>query len=119
MVDIELKRAYEAPSGSDGFRVLVDRLWPRGLSHARLPYDLWAKDIAPSVELRQWFHADTEHRWDEFASRYALELQHSDAFTRFVALIASKPKVTLVYGSHDPVHNHARVIRDACQKRLG
>ena len=118
MVDIELKRAYDEPSADDGFRVLVDRLWPRGLSHERLPYDLWAKEIAPSPELRRWFHADQADRWAEFASRYAMELKGSEAMRAFVTLIAGKPKVTLVYGSHDPVHNHAQVIREVAMAML-
>ena len=119
MVDIVLTRAYERPSADDGFRVLVDRLWPRGLNHERLPYDLWAKDIAPSVELRRWFHADPAGRWAEFASRYAVELRESPEMKSFVAMIACKPKVTLLYGSRDPLHNHALVIRDTARSMLG
>lgn len=98
--------------------MLVDRLWPRGMSHERLPYDLWAKDLAPSAELREWFHADREGRWEEFAAKYATELEASPAMRDFVASIAGKPKVTLLYASHDEAHNQADVLRDVMEKML-
>lgn len=111
MVQIALKRVYDEPSSTDGYRVLVDKLWPRGLSHERLPYDLWAKDLAPSDELREWFHADRIGRWDEFSKKYAAELESSPAMRQFVESIADKPKVTLLYASHDEVHNQAEIIQ--------
>ena len=110
-----LKRAYEPASPDDGYRVLVDRLWPRGMSHATLHYDEWDKNLAPSTELREWFHEDPEGRWDEFARRYSAELKGNDAFADFASRMAGKGKVTLLYASHDPVHNNAAVLRDALE----
>lgn len=85
MTQYQLKRAYEPASPEDGFRVYIDRLWPRGLSHETFHYDLWDKDIAPSTELREWFHADPDNRWSEFETRYSKELETS----RFVRGIAT------------------------------
>lgn len=107
---VELKRAYDAATADDGFRIYIDRLWPRGLSHETFHYDLWDKDIAPSTELREWFHAAPEERWEEFARRYAAELKGSPAFAALLETIASKPKVTLLYSSHDWAHNNAEVV---------
>ncbi|MDE6368258.1 MAG: DUF488 family protein, partial [Muribaculaceae bacterium] len=72
---IKIKRAYDPVSNEDGFRVYVDRLWPRGLSHETFHYDLWDKEISPSTELREWFHQDPDNRWDEFKKRYLDELK--------------------------------------------
>lgn len=110
MQEIGLKRAYEPASREDGFRVYIDRLWPRGLSHETFIYDLWDKDIAPSTELREWFHADPENRWPEFERRYAEELRNNPAFEGLKREIADKPKVTLLYSSHDEAHNNAVVV---------
>lgn len=118
MTQIVLKRAYEEPSASDGYRVLVDKLWPHGLSHERLPYDLWAKELAPSNELREWFHEDRLGRWAEFRKKYASELESSEAMRDFVAEIAHKPKVTLLFGSKDTVHNQAEIIQEVAQRML-
>ena len=118
MTTIVLKRVYEEPSPSDGFRVLVDKLWPRGMSHERLPYSLWAKDLAPSDELREWFHADRIGRWEEFVKRYTAELEQSDAMRKFIEEIADKPKVTLLYASHDATHNQAEIIQAVATKML-
>lgn len=109
---IGLKRAYEKESPEDGCRVYVDRLWPRGLSHETFHYDLWDKEIAPSAELREWFHADPDGRWDEFKSRYAAELKGNTAFQSLERLVADKSKVTLLFSSHDVDHNNAVVVRD-------
>ncbi len=109
---IKIKRAYEAPSADDGFRVYVDRLWPRGLSHETFHYDLWDKEVAPTAELREWFHADAEERWDEFVSRYKAELNANPTFKSLQSLIADKPVVTLIYSSHDGEHNNAVVLQD-------
>lgn len=110
---VELKRAYDAAAADDGFRVYIDRLWPRGLSHETFHYDLWDKDIAPSTELREWFHTAPEERWQEFARRYAAELMGSPAFAALLETIASKPKVTLLYSSHARAHNNAEVVAAA------
>ena len=110
---IALKRAYEPGAADDGFRVYIDRLWPRGLSHESFHYDMWDKDIAPSAELREWFHADPAGRWDEFEKRYEAELHAGRALDALKALIGLKRKVTLLYSSHDMQHNNAVVVREA------
>lgn len=110
MQEIEIKRAYEPAAPSDGFRVYIDRLWPRGLSHETFKYDMWDKEIAPSTELREWFHADPENRWPEFEKKYADELRNNPAFGTLKKEIAGKPKVTLLYSSHDEAHNNAVVV---------
>jgi uncharacterized protein YeaO (DUF488 family) len=105
-----LKRAYDPPASEDGFRVLVERLWPRGLKKADAALDLWLKEIAPSTELRQWFSHDPA-KWEEFCRRYWAELaQHPDA----VNLLKEKlrqGRVTLVYGSKDEAHNAAVALK--------
>lgn len=112
---ISIKRAYEPESPDDGFRVYIDRLWPRGLSHNTFHYDLWDKDIAPSTELREWFHEAPADRWKEFSERYAKELASNPAFGTLRETIVGKPTVTLLYSSHDPEHNNAVVV----EKMLG
>lgn len=110
MTQYQLKRAYEPASSEDGFRVYIDRLWPRGLSHETFHYDLWDKDIAPSTELREWFHADPDNRWSEFETRYSKELETSPSFGALRHLLAQKSVVTLLYSSHDERHNNAIVV---------
>ena len=105
-----LKRVYDAPAGSDGMRVLVDRLWPRGLSRDRAKVDLWLKDIAPSDALRHAFHAEPE-RWDHFREAYRDELDGNRAFDELRAL-AKKRKVTLLFAARDVEHNNAVVLKD-------
>jgi uncharacterized protein YeaO (DUF488 family) len=109
---IQLKRAYESASPRDGYRVLVDRLWPRGVRKADLRIDAWLKDIAPSSELRRWFGHEPS-RFDEFAARYRRELRRSPAKEALAALLqrASEGRVTLVYAAHDETHNGAVVLR--------
>ena len=109
--DIKLKRAYEPPSAGDGTRVLIDRLWPRGISKQKAKLDYWMKDIAPSTELRKWFGHDPK-RWAEFRRRYAAELrEHPDLIAELRSL-ARKSPITLVYAAHDESHNDAVVLRD-------
>lgn len=108
--DIRIKRIYDVPSPEDGTRILVDRLWPRGVSKARAELDLWDKDIAPSPELRTWWNHDPS-QYDEFANRYREELGHNPAVSELVAL-AEKGPVTLLYAARDPAVNHAVVLRD-------
>lgn len=110
MKEIRLKRAYEPASTDDGFRVYIDRLWPRGLSHETFHYDMWDKDIAPSTELREWFHQDPDGRWTEFEKKYSDELKGNPAFTTLKNEIEDKPIVTLLYSSHDEEHNNAVVV---------
>ncbi len=109
---IATKRAYDPASGDDGFRVYVDRLWPRGLSHETFHYDLWAKDVAPSTELREWFHANPEAEWTEFCERYRRELNDNPALGKLSEELKDKPKVTLLYSSHDREHNNAVVLSE-------
>ena len=110
MTEIRIKRAYAPADASDGYRVYIDRLWPRGLSHETFHYDWWDKEIAPSTELREWFHADGADRWNEFEARYAAELKAGTAFSALLKAVAGKPVVTLLYSSHDQTHNNAVVV---------
>lgn len=116
MQKIQIKRAYEPSSPDDGFRIYIDRLWPRGLSHETFHYDLWDKEIAPSTELREWFHEDPSERWTEFEEKYLSELKANPAFRQLKAYIATKPVVTLIYSSHDENHNNAVVVLNALKK---
>ena len=109
--EVRLKRAYAPAAGSDGARVLVDRLWPRGLSRAQLPLTLWMKEIAPSGELRRFFGHDAR-RWTEFHRRYREELAHHGSLLEQLRDMAGRDTLTLVYGARDEQHNHARVIRE-------
>src|SRR5437762_10379163 len=107
---ILLKRAYEPPSASDGQRILVERLWPRGLSKSKAAIDLWLKQIAPSPELRTWFSHDPA-KWKGFRERYRKELQkHPEAIDQLRAK-ARKGKVTFVYAAKDERHNSALVLK--------
>jgi uncharacterized protein YeaO (DUF488 family) len=115
---IRLKRVYEPPSPEDGVRVLVDRLWPRGLRKADAAIDRWMKDIAPSTELRQWFGHDPE-RWQEFRRRYARELrQHATTIDELHELAQHKT-VTLVFGARDEEHNDAVALREVLLRLHG
>lgn len=107
--NVKLKRAYEAADAEDGTRVLIDRLWPRGVSKDAAAIDLWLKDLAPSTELRKWFGHDPA-RWAEFQERYTAEVRgHSEPFEQLRDL-ARKGRVTLVYSAHDEKHNDAVVL---------
>lgn len=112
---IVIKRAYDEPSSSDGYRVLVDRLWPRGIKKESLLLDEWCKDVAPSTELRQWFGHDPA-RFDEFRQSYAAELAGSSAPEELLQRAAGHDKLTLVYAAKDPKINHALVLRDYLEK---
>ncbi|HEX7047410.1 MAG TPA: DUF488 family protein [Gammaproteobacteria bacterium] len=114
--DIQLKRAYDLPARGDGYRVLVDRLWPRGRSKAQLALDEWCKDIAPSDELRKWFGHDAA-RWTEFRKRYRAELREKTELLD--ALLAhARPRLTLVFGAADETHNQAVVLRARLLERF-
>ena len=114
-MDIALKRAYEPAAGSDGYRVLVDRLWPRGVSRERARIDEWARDLAPSNELRTWFGHDPA-RFHEFRRRYVLELEGQTARLRDLRRIARQGRLTLVYAARDPEHNDAVVLADVLRR---
>lgn len=113
-----IKRVYEPLQGSDGTRVLVDRLWPRGITKARAHVDLWLKEIAPSPGLREWFGHDPG-RWTEFRRRYRAELLDMDATVTRLEDLAALGRVTLIYAAHDPVHNHAVVLADYLGQHWG
>ena len=108
--NIKLKRAYDTPAPEDGMRILVDRLWPRGLSKQRAAIDQWMKDISPSSELRQWFGHDPR-RWDEFRRRYATEVHQYPELLDQLGLLAREGPITLVYSARDEAHNDAVELR--------
>lgn len=106
---VQIKRAYEPPSHDDGIRVLVDRLWPRGLTKTRAAVDLWLKDLAPSVRLRRWFNHDPS-RWAEFKRRYHEELDAKKAAVAALVGAAKRGRVTLLFGARDHQHNNATAL---------
>lgn len=110
---VALKRVYDEPAASDGTRVLVERLWPRGISTARAHIDLWLKDVAPSTELRKWFHHDPQ-KFPEFRRRYTAELKSEAAQEALTKLreIAKQGQLTLVFAAHDAAYSNAVVLRD-------
>lgn len=113
--DIRIKRAHEPPSPDDGFRVLVDRIWPRGLSKAELALDARTPEIAPSTELRRWFGHDPQ-KWDEFQARYWRELDANRAGVEALLELCRKPVVTLVFAAHDAEHSNARALQAYLQR---
>lgn len=114
--EIQVKRVYESPAAGDGLRVLVDRLWPRGVRKADAAIDRWCKDLAPSPELRRWFDHRPE-RFERFTDRYRQELD--DRVDPIDELLGSDEDIplTLVYAARDPIHNHAVVLRDYLVER--
>ena len=114
---LKLKRIYDGAEPSDGYRVLVDRIWPRGMSKQKAGVDLWLKDIAPSDALRKWFAHDPE-RWMEFQRRYRYELRKQKALTNEVKELEKKHRtVTLIYSARDERHNQAVALRSYLKKR--
>ena len=112
-----IRRAYEPPTRNDGYRVLVDRLWPRGISKTEAALDEWVHEVAPSDELRRWFGHDPR-RLDEFQRRYRDELAgHAAEVTRLVAR-ARRRRLTLVFGARDTAHNNAVVLREVIEEQL-
>lgn len=107
---IRIKRAYEPPHADDGVRILIDRLWPRGIKKEALALDRWAKELAPSTALRKWFGHDPA-RWQDFRQRYALELQQQAAALEDLRMLARNGVVTLIYAAHDEAHNDAVVLQ--------
>ncbi|MDH5858266.1 DUF488 domain-containing protein [Lampropedia aestuarii] len=116
-MDIAIKRAYEAASPADGARVLVDRLWPRGIKKEVLQLDLWCKDIAPSPELRKWFCHQAD-KFAEFTQHYRQELEHNTAGLAQLQPFLLKGRLSLIYAARDPQINHAVVLQDWLQKKL-
>ena len=113
---IQLKRAYDPEEKTDGFRVYIDRLWPRGLSHETFHYDLWDKEISPSTELREWFHTNPDGLWPQFVGKYKTELKSNPAFEALRQTLEGKPTVTLLYSSHDRKHNNAIVVQELLEE---
>jgi len=116
MNDIGLKRAYDPATRADGRRILVERLWPRGVKKKDLRADAWLKEVAPSTELRQWF-AHRVDRWHEFRRRYTEELDAKPDQWAPILEAVRKGRVTLIYGAHDVLHNGALVLRDYLAER--
>ena len=116
---IYLKRAYEEASPEDGYRVLVDRLWPRGIKKTELALDDWLKEIAPSDKLRRWFAHDTS-KWDEFRRRYFIELDSRPQVWREIGdVVRNRRRVTLVYSAHDTEHNDAVALKEYLEAHMG
>lgn len=109
MAKVGIKRIYEPPESNDGYRVLVDRLWPRGVSKDKAALDEWLKEVGPSDELRQWFGHDPA-KYIEFKKRYEQELATNPAFAQLQKIVQEHPSVTLLYGAHDSEHNQAVVL---------
>jgi uncharacterized protein YeaO (DUF488 family) len=112
---IRVKRTYDPPARGDGWRVLVERLWPRGMKKEALAADAWLKEVAPSTELRKWFNHRVD-RWEEFQRRYRDELKENPDAWRPILDAGRRGTVTLLYSAHDTVHNGALVLRDSLMK---
>ena len=111
-MNIKIKRVYEKPVKEDGIRILVDRLWPRGLTKEKASVDLWLKEIAPSTQLRKWFDHDPD-KWKEFRKRYEQELKKNKEQVSLLQEQVKKGVVTLVYGAKDEMHNEALVLKES------
>jgi uncharacterized protein YeaO (DUF488 family) len=116
MATIKIKRAYESIASSDGFRILVDRLWPRGIKKEDAHVDVWLKDIAPSTDLRKWFNHEPE-KWEAFRKKYLAELQDSPATAELIEQVKKHKTITLVYSAKDEQHNQAVVVKEFLEKK--
>lgn len=114
---INIKRIYEETGKADGYRILVDRLWPRGIKKENAPFDKWIKEAGPSNELRKWFNHEVE-KWDEFVQKYRKELKVNSAFDELFEEIKKHEKVCLLYSAKDEEHNQAIVLKQYLLKRL-
>lgn len=110
-ISIKIKRVYDKYEESDGFRILVDRLWPRGLKKKEAKVDLWFKEIAPTDELRKWFAHDPS-KWDEFKKKYEEEIKKNENLNKLIKIIIEKKNVTLLYSAKDREHNNAVVLKN-------
>jgi uncharacterized protein YeaO (DUF488 family) len=117
MGKIQVKRIYEPVENTDGVRILVDRLWPRGIKKESVHLDAWMKDIAPSTELRKRFHQDPT-KWEEFEADYRLELKENPAVKDLIAIVNKNKSVTFLYAVRDEQHNHAMILREFIQPFL-
>ena len=117
MGQVDIKRVYEQAADEDGIRVLVDRLWPRGVSKERAALSGWIKDVAPSSDLRRWWHHDPD-RFEDFARRYRTELDDNPALGDLLSIVREHDRTTLVYAAKDPAVNHALILRDYIRHAL-
>ena len=117
MGQVDIKRVYEQAADEDGVRILVDRLWPRGVSKERAALSGWLKDVAPSPDLRRWWHHDPD-RFEDFARRYRTELDDNPALEDLLSIVREHDRTTLVYAAKDPAVNHALILRDYIGKAL-
>lgn len=115
-MNVKLKRAYEKPDKTDGTRILVDRLWPRGLTKRKASIDLWLKEIPPSTKLRKWFGYDSK-KWRSFRRRYQTELKHHADLIKFIKSKAKEGPVTLIYGARDQEQNESIGLKQILQRR--
>jgi Uncharacterized conserved protein len=115
---IKVKRIYDAPLKDDGYRILVDRLWPRGLKKENAVVDLWLKEIAPTTALRKWFNHEPE-KWQEFKKRYFEELATNHFVGDVLKVYKNNPIVTLLFAAHDQNYNHALVLKSFLEKEIG
>src|ERR1044071_1174756 len=113
--ELKLKRVYEAPHKNDGTRILVDRLWPRGLTKEKAKVDLWLKEIAPSTELRKWFGHDPK-KWRSFRKRYQTEIKHHTDQLKLLTSKVKEGRVTIIYGARDQKHNEAVVLKEFLER---
>ncbi|USQ14798.1 DUF488 domain-containing protein [Legionella lytica] len=118
MATIEIKRIYDAPDKADGFRILIDRLWPRGIKKVDAALDLWLKEMAPSNTLRKWFNHDAE-KWPEFQKRYAKELEDKQDLIDLIKEKAKAQTVTLLFGSKEREHNNAVALLNIIHHHTG
>jgi len=114
---VKIKRAYEPPDESDGARILVDRLWPRGLTKEKASIDLWLKEIAPSTELRKWYAHDPA-KWKSFRRRYETEISHKEDLVKILKQKAREGTITLIYGARDEKHNEALILKQLLEKNF-
>ena len=120
VIKVKSKRVSDPSEASDGFRILVDRFWPRGIRKSDLDYDLWAKDVTPSDELRKFFHSDPDNNWMSFKTEYEKQLISSDSLAKLVCDIhkANPECVTLLYAYNNKFKNHALILEDVLNKKL-
>jgi uncharacterized protein YeaO (DUF488 family) len=117
IMKVNLKRIYEEYENVDGFRILVDRLWPRGIKKEKAQIDSWMKEVAPSTALRKWFGHDPD-KWPDFVSKYKKELQGSMAFRELVSLVKKHKTVTLLFSARDEAHNQAVALKEFLKAKL-
>ena len=122
MGTLQIKRIYEPPEKNDGFRILVDRLWPRGVKKEDAKVDVWMKEAGPTTALRKWFNHEPE-KWQEFSRRYKAELKHletvSELVKELIEAVKKNKKVTLLYGAKDENHNQALVLQEFLKAKMG